>query len=553
MGRLLSVIMIMISGTVCSQQIEVDIVQIKLNRVYFAAGAEAGIDAGANIVIDCGDRDPYIGAIEYSGPGISYSEPIPALDSVAMDSQCVARITIAAVDSQATVIVGTDLPPSYFDPEHEPLFGRTADTLVMNLVDSARAIGNSATLHLPQGVCFSDGIPFNAEELRRFFVHLKESSRSYLVRYFFSKLLPIDSGGMQIMDGSILRMEFYHPFPRVCYFLSHPDFAVYSGLGRGTGALVDVSDPESRSDSRTFVPNEHFRGTPPAFSELIVRNYDQQYRMMFAFENGELDGVVGFGFESDLAGLYEARSLYPKTVAIVSGIDRELFSGGLFLTSLYYCFNPSLGHLYFQYGDIKPVNRWLPPAAEDLPGSRYYPFDILKGKQLFGSIQSDIDSALLAYDHPLLYNTVDYLADIAAREGMTATNRRYFSDFAFDVRVAFFPSSDHIMPFSLFSAILELNDQNSALPSEDRLDRPGWDDAGRGSQMYDIRNRRTFFSRAEETLFSEAGFFPLYRPYIYAVPASGVGGFAFDFYGYPVLHDIRKLRRGSSGPSGEDK
>ena len=161
-----------------------------------------------------------------------------------------------------------------------------------------------------------------------------------------------------------------------------------------------------------------------------------------------------------------------------------------------------------------------------------------------------IDSVLLVYDSPLLYHTADYVADVAAREGMVAMSRRYFPGMPFDIRAAFLPASDDIMPFALFAAVLELNDQNSSLAPDRRMVRPGWDDVDRGSRLYETKNRTTFFSRAADVLYEEAGFFPLYRPYIYAVPSAGVSGFDFDFYGYPILTQVSKLAGGMTDPSG---
>ncbi len=541
MRKLFWTIVILAAAPAWGQQIDVGILQAKLNRVYLSAGSESGIKPGAPFILLCTGQDTVEGSIEYSGPGIAYSAPIPSLDTFEIDSGCMARVTVAAVDSTATITVGSDLPLSVYDFEHEPLFIRTGDTLIMNLVDSAVISSNKAILYMRSDIRFSDGTPLNADVVRHFLDDLRKNSRSYLTRYFFAKALPTDSGGIEATDGYTLRLNFYHPFPRVCFFLSRPEFAVYNEAGRGTGRLMEVADSQGGSETRKFVPNIYYRGPAPAFSSLVIHHYDQQNRMTFAFENGELDAVVGFGYEADLAGAYEAKALYPGMVAMIAGIGRKLYSNGLFPTSLYYSFNPSLTHLYFQYGDVAIVNRWLTAMSDSADNGRYYPYDFLKGRTLLSSIDRKVDSALLAYDNPLLYHTVDYIADVAAREGMTATSRRYVPGIPFDIRAAFLPASDDIMPFALFAAVLELNDQNSALPPDRQRVRPGWDDIDRGSRLYETRNRTTFFSRAEDVLFEEAGFFPLFRPYVYAVPSAGVTGFDFDFYGYPILGQVRKL------------
>lgn len=550
MRKLFWIMAILAATPVWGQHIDVGVLQAKLNRVYLSAGSEIGIKPGAPFVLICAGHDTLEGSIEYAGPGISYSAPIPRLAEIVVDSGCSARVTVAAVDSTAIIRVGSDLPPGVFDLEHEPLFTRSGDTIIMNLVDSAVVSSSNATLYIRSDIRFSDGTPLNADVLRHCFEDLRENGRSYLTRYFFSKVLPSDSGGIDATAGYILKLSFYHPFPRVCFFLSRPEFAVYDEAGRGTGRLMETDDPTGRPEVKVFVPNRYYRGETPAFASLELHHYDQQNRMKFAFENGELDAVVGFGFETDLAGKYEAKALYPGVVALIAGIGRQLYSNGLFPTSLYYSFNPSLTHLYFEYGDVSAVNRWLIAGSDGIGNKRYYPYDILKGKTLLSSIDRKVDSALLVYDDPLLYRTADYLADVAAREGMTATNRKYIPGMLFDIRAALLPASDDIMPYALFAAVLELNDQNSSLPSDRRLVRPGWDDIDRGSRLYEEKNRSNFFSRAEDVLFEEAGFFPLYRPYVYAVPSAGVAGCEFDFYGYPIFDHVRKLAVGAADSSG---
>jgi len=540
MKILLWTIAILMAVPAWGQQIDVGILQAKLNRIYLSAGSEAGIKPGAPFLLSCTGQDTLTGVIEYAGPGVSYSEPMPSLEDYIVDAACMARVTVAAVDSTATITVGSDLPLAMYDLEHEPLFVRIGDTMEMNLVDSAAVSGSGVTLYIRPDIRFSDGTPLNAEVVRHFLDDLRANSQSYLTRYFFAKILPSDSGGIEATGGYALRLNFYRPFPRVCFFLSRPEFAVYNKSGRGTGRLMEASDTRRSAEVLTFVPNKYYRGATSAFSSLTIRHYDQQNRMTFAFENKELDAVIGFGYNNDIAGSYETKALYPDVVAMIAGIGRELFTNGLFSTSLYYSFNPSLTHLYFQYGDVAVVNRWLAESADGSDNKRYYPYDILKGKTLLSSIDQTIDSALMVYDNPILYHTIDFIADVAAREGMTATTRRYVPGVPFDIRAASLPASDDIMPFALFAAVLELNDQNSMLPPGRQYSRPGWDDIDRGSRLYEKKNRTTFFSRAEDVLFEDYGFFPLYRPYVYAVPSPGVSGFDFDFYGFPVLDDIKK-------------
>jgi hypothetical protein len=499
--------MFVFSPHLSSRHIESDIVQIKLNRIYFSSGQEDGVKSGAEFIIACDGDEIISGVVEYAGPGISYSRPLSELDSLEIDSGCVARLATSRVDSLAIITIGTDMPIDFFDPEHETLFIREGDTVIPNLVDSTRSAGNVLEMYLSHGIRFSDGSQFNAEALAACLIDIKNRSRSYLCRYFFSKLMPAESNGIEMVDGYTLRLRFYHPFPRAAYYLSHPDFAVYSSNGRGTGPLAQYPDPEGGLDQRVFAANRHYRGKPPAFSKVIIRYYEQQYRIKFAYENNQIDAYFGFGFEADLAGSYEAKALYPEIAVMIAGIGGELFSQTLFPTSLYYRFNPSLAHIYFQLGEVHDVNRWL--AAPDSVSERFYPFDFLKGRKLHASLHSSSDTAHLVYDHSLLYETARYLADIVAREGMMAPVMRWAFDGNYDIRLTFMPASDRIVPFALIAAVLEFNDQNSSLPPEDQYNRPGWQDTDQGSRLREIKNRNNFFARAEETVIQEGGFFPL--------------------------------------------
>ncbi len=548
---LVFIVAVFLTIPLLARQIDSDIIQIKLNRIYFASGSENGVQTGASFKVVCYGDEVISGTIEYAGPGISFSRPLAELDTLELDDGCIARLTTSGIDSTAYVTIGTDIPIEFFDPEHETLFIRRADTVIPNLVDSARFSGNSLILYLPHDIRFSDGTPYNAEVLAFYLQDIKEKSRSYLSRYFFSRLLPIDAGGIEIIDSLTVHLNFYHPFPRAEYFLSHPDFSVYNRSGAGTGVLANDSLTKSSIGKRVFVPNGHYRGEPPAFSKMIVRYYEQQYRLKFAYENQQIDGFIGFGFEADLAGSYEARALYPEIAVMIAGIGGKLFSQARFPTFLYYCFNPSLSHLYFQYGETSEVNRWVMSSATDPNSNRFYPFDFLAGRRLHSSIRSTTDTAHLVYSQVLLYETARYLADVVAREGMTApVNRQGFGG-EYDIQLAFLPASDNIMPFALYAAVLEFNDQNGMLPVDERFDRPGWQAMASGSSLREIKNRNNFFIRAEETVVQDGGFFPLFRPYIYAVSYDNVKGLDFDFYGYPDLEKIVKFSARSQDAGAE--
>jgi hypothetical protein len=543
---LLAVLMMGLSSA--AQPIQPEILQVKLNRIYFGSGQENGIGLGAAFVVECGGKAMCEGVVEYAGPGISFSEPIPGIDTLRIESDCIVRLATSAVDSTATVTLGTNLPLALFDPEHETLLTRTGDSLAPNLIDSVKASGDSLFLYLPLDVNFSDGTRLNSDILTFFFKDLREHGRSYLTRYFFSKVLPNDSGGIEAVDGYTLRLVFYHSFPHAAYFLSHQDFAVYNKIGKGTGALVHLPGPDDRSDELSFEHNPFYRGDRPGFSRLTIKYYEQAHRLRFSFDEKQLDGYISFGFDTELAGACAARTYYPYTAVMIAGVGSELFSQSSFPASIYYRFDPALAHLYFPAGETQAINRWLVRSSGKDDQQRYYTFDFFKGKQLHGALRLSASNVRIAYDDYLLYDATRYLADIVAREGMTASPERFGAGRPFDIRLAFLPSSDSIMPFALYAAVLELNDQNQLLPAEKRMARPGWQDIDNASRQAAVADQNPYLARAEETLFAEAGFFPLFRPCVYAVTGAGIANIAFDFYGFPVIGRVAKLKTTAKRP-----
>jgi hypothetical protein len=533
-----------------TQYIESAIIQTKLDRIYFADGSESGVSAGMPFVIVCEGQEPINGIIDFVGHGVSYSHPIPELDNFTVGSECPARLTIAAVDTSAEIVIGTDIPLRLFDAEHETLFGRNGDSLIYNLVDSVRAIGNILDIYLSRDILFSDGTRLDAETVIWWLDDLQRRSRSYLTRYFFARLAVSDSQGIEAITGFAIRFRFGHSFPRATYFLSHPDFAVYNRSRKGTGSLVEVFHQKSVAQGKKFIPNRHYRGAPAEFSEITVEHYEQSYLMKFGFEQGSLDAYVGFGFEAELAGTYDAKAMYPDIIVMISGLAGPYFTQGMFATSLYYRFDPSKAHLFFPTGQINEINRWLIRSDPEYDDKRAYPFNFLDGKRLHSNIPVLDSKVTLAYDHPLLFELSRYLADIAAREGTASILETYSFGKQFDIRLAFLPASDNMIPFALFAAVLELNDQNSYLSAEDQLDRPAWPECDMGSRFNDPRNRNNFFSRAEDKMFEDGAFFPLCRPYIYSVSQEHLKGLAFDFYGHPILEKAVKFAGLSHTSSG---
>lgn len=544
-------------GAVAAQEITAEIIQIKSGRLYFSVGSESGIKSGGSFTVRCGFDSVLSGKIEYSGPSISFSNVISNVDYSSLDSTCMVTLTGAAIDPRANIIIGSDLPPELFNPERETIFlciddkdddagaGSEPSEIVNNLVDSVLLTSSKMTLYLPPDIFFSDGSRLNAPVLAEWLADLKVRSRSNLVRFFFARLLPADQGGIEVVDQFTLKMRFNHPFPHVTRFLSHPDFSVYNYYGKGTGPLVATS---SEPGKKVFVPHRQYHGNPVQFQMLTVRFFSQSHKLRFAFEQGMIDGYLGFGFDSELEGHYDHRAEYPYMACLVSGVGGKAFANGRFPTALYYSFDFDLAHLLFPRSRVKPVKRWYTVSEHDNNGDqKYYSFDPDKGRALLRGIGTGGGRFLTTYDHTLLYKTARYLADLAAREKRFGEIEPYDGragnpDQTYDLRLAFFPASDKIIPFGLYAAVLELNDQNRYLPRDLKLDRPGWSDALRGSGLTKVENRGNYFARAEEALIEDGCFYPLYRPFVYAVTGPALANIRFDHFGYPLLSHARKIK-----------
>lgn len=535
---------VLLSLPAVSQDVDANILQVRLNRLYFSQGSEAGIVAGTPYTVVCDGDSVFADIVEFVGEGISYSRPLADIEQFNFAENCSARLTVAAIDSNAALNLGTDLPLDLFDLSRETLFNRTADSLLPGLADSCVISGRQITLHLNPDIRFSDNQRMNAETIIWWLKDLKYRGRSYPVRFFFAKLLPIDEGGAHQIDNLTLRLTFNQNLPRVDYLLSHPDFGVYNRNFRGTGPLVEIAYNTPGEQIRAFVRNMYYHGQPAAVARVYIKQFRQSYRMKFEYENGQIDGYFGFGFDEDLAGAYEAKSPYPFIAAMISGIGRDAFAGGLFPTSIYYRFETGQAHLIFPHGRIENVNRWFIGHETN---NRYYPFNFADGTSLQRTVGDKASQMRLLYDDNLLYEAGRYIADIVAREGCTSDLAENTFGQPFDIRLTFFPASDEILPLSLISAVLELNDQNSNLPAGERLKNPGWNNVSVGCSFSEPENRHRFFTRAGNEVFEDGSFFPLFRPWIYGVARQGVKGLAFDFYGFPDISRAAKFKTMSGG------
>jgi ABC-type transport system substrate-binding protein len=550
MVKWIMVILLLLTMTVAvgqAQSIEANVLQQTDHRLYFSAGRESGLRAGSRFALRCRGLDVLTGRLEYVGPSVSWTRQLAALDTFVWSDTCAVYLFPAVVDSSATVTIGTTIPLSLYDPEHETLFLRSGDTVLPNLALSVQQYGNMVEVQLRDDILFSDSTAFDATSFVSWLKRLSLTSRSPLVRFFFSNLMPFDSNGVVVCANHCIKLYFRHAFPKAPVYLSRPEFGVFNNARKGTGPLMLAEENPLPQDRRTFVPNPRFRGSKPLLDTLVIRYFDERYQMRFAFDEAQIQAYIGFGAEDNLQGRYQARALYPFTAVLLPNTARPLGDNDQFVTSLYYCFDTDNTERYFEFGDAVPVNRWFEGTQSSQNADRIFPYNPKKGKQLYSILKLQQPKLAIDCTEPFLDGAVRYLADIAAQEGMSC-DINPSSPQGTDIFIATLPSSDHVLPSALISAALALNDQRGIIMSDDSSPLEIWDRLSMGTRL-DMQNRRVvFFERAEELLVEQSSFFPLFRPYLYAVGDDAIMGLAFDAYGFPHLADVRLLSVGNDQP-----
>jgi len=111
-----AILAVFLCGSLVAEEIvapvSCDVLQYKLNRLYFSAGEECLIYPNAPFVITAeSDPDALVsGTIEKSWAGISMSYPLDSLAVGALPDDAIAYIEPAALDSTSSIIIGTDIP-----------------------------------------------------------------------------------------------------------------------------------------------------------------------------------------------------------------------------------------------------------------------------------------------------------------------------------------------------------------------------------------------------------------------------------------------------------
>ena len=107
---IMTAVMLVMTVIVQAGQIECDVLQYKLGRLYFPHGQEEMVFEHSPFTIYKGDDSICSGMIGFSGDGVSYSEPLGyELDNDKIESLH-AEIATAEIDSTSTIRIGFELP-----------------------------------------------------------------------------------------------------------------------------------------------------------------------------------------------------------------------------------------------------------------------------------------------------------------------------------------------------------------------------------------------------------------------------------------------------------
>lgn len=181
--------------------------------------------------------------------------------------------------------------------------------------------GKTYTFQLRQGVKFSDGSDFNAQNVVKNFDAIfaadnKENHAWFAFTNYLESYRAVDDTTFELTLSNAYSATLYDlAMIRPIRFLGDAGFPddgntakeIKSPIGTGAWMLKEHKPDEYA----VFVPNEHYWGEKPAASEVVIKVVPDSETLALQFESGDIDLIYGNGLISlDRFNVYKDDSQY---------------------------------------------------------------------------------------------------------------------------------------------------------------------------------------------------------------------------------------------------
>ncbi|MFZ5979416.1 MAG: hypothetical protein ACOYVF_02185 [Candidatus Zixiibacteriota bacterium] len=254
-------------------------------------------------------------------------------------------------------------------------------------------------------------------------------------------------------------------------------------------------------------------------------------------ETGRLDMLISY--DSSLFPIRESSSLSapaPYFAALVPNLGRNVTTGGMLATSLYYRYSSFYLPFMFEGDRVEPVYSFF---RSDGFGHRTYPFDPDKGAKLFKNNIISPAVLTLGVNSPSLRKSADFFADILARDRVQVKIVEHDTDA--DFFIMFVPLETVSPQYSLSYIYRFLTGQvitDDAVKENLTIIGDYLESAAKAA---DTAACYHYCRLADRNLKNDLGVFPLFRPTLFLTASHRLKNCAFDAAGHIKTATIDKL------------
>ncbi len=186
--------------------------------------------------------------------------------------------------------------------------------------------GKTYTFKLREGVKYSDGSDFNAENVvKNFDTIFSEENKGNHSWFAFTNLLE----SYKAVDDMTFELTLSEPYSATLYdlamirpirFLADTAFPedgnTANGIKEPVGTGAWMLKEQVKDDYSVFVPNPHYWGEKPAASEVYIKVVPDAETLALEFESGNIDFIYGNGLISlDRFNVYKDDPAYVTAVS----------------------------------------------------------------------------------------------------------------------------------------------------------------------------------------------------------------------------------------------